>query len=136
MTMGHGTPGIQGALDHGIRPSLSSDVDATIASDLFSIMRTALSFQRLGVQTRERAGEKDTPPLLTSRDVLEFATLEGARAAALDSKTGSLSPGKDADVILLRTDSLDIWPVNNAAGPVVNLTNPGHVDAVFIARRG
>src|SRR5258708_40315734 len=114
MTMGHGTPGIQGALDHGIRPSLSSDVDATIASDLFSIMRTALSFQRLGVQTRERAGEKDTPPLLTSRDVLEFATLDGARAAALDSKTGSPNPGKDAAGILLGTDSLDTWPGHHA----------------------
>ncbi|HEV2574262.1 MAG TPA: amidohydrolase family protein [Beijerinckiaceae bacterium] len=115
MTMGHGMPGIQGALDHGIRPSLSSDVDTTMAQDPFTIMRTTLTLQRALVLQRERQGEKNLPPLLTARDVLEFATIEGARCAHLDHKTGSLTPGKQADLILLRTDSLSAWPINNAA---------------------
>ncbi|MDT2020798.1 amidohydrolase family protein [Methylocella sp. CPCC 101449] len=132
MTMGHGMPGIQGALDHGIRPSLSSDVDATMAQDPFTIMRTTLTLQRALVLQRERQGEKNLPPLLTARDVLEFATIEGARCAHLDHKTGSLTPGKQADLILLRTDSLSAWPINNAVGAVVNVMNPSHVDTVMI----
>jgi 5-methylthioadenosine/S-adenosylhomocysteine deaminase len=104
MTMGHGMPGIQDALDHGIRPSLSSDVDATMAQDPFTLMRTTL----------------------------EFATIEGARCANLESKTGSLTPGKQADVILLRTDTLSTWPINNAPGTVVSVMNPSHVDTVIV----
>jgi cytosine/adenosine deaminase-related metal-dependent hydrolase len=133
MTMGHGMPGIQGALDHGVRPSLSSDVDATMAQDLFTIMRTTMTLQRALVLQRERNGEKNLPPLLKCRDVLEFATIEGARCANLDRRTGSLTPGKDADLIVLRTDMVNIWPINNAPGAVVNVMNPGHVESVFIA---
>jgi 5-methylthioadenosine/S-adenosylhomocysteine deaminase len=132
MTMGHGMPGIQGALDHGLRPSLSSDVDATMAQDPFTIMRSTMTLQRALVLQRERNGEKNLPPLLTCRDVLEFATIEGARCADLDGRTGSLTPGKEADLIALRTDMLNIWPINNAAGAVVNIMNPSHVETVFV----
>lgn len=133
MTMGHGMPGIQGALDHGLRPSLSSDVDATMAQDPFTIMRSTMTLQRALVLQRQRNGEKNLPPLLTTRDVLEFATIEGARCANLDHKTGSLTPGKEADLILLRTDMPKIWPINSAPGAVVSIMNPGHVESVFVA---
>lgn len=133
MTMGHGMPGIQGALDHGVRPSLSSDVDATMAQDPFTIMRSTMTLQRALVLQRERNGEKNLPPLLTCRDALEFATIEGARCANLGNRTGSLTPGKEADLIVLRTDMLNVWPINNAPGAVVNIMNPGHVESVFVA---
>jgi 5-methylthioadenosine/S-adenosylhomocysteine deaminase len=135
MTMGHGMPGIQPALDHGVRPSLSSDVDATMAQDPFTIMRSTMTLQRALVLQRERNGEKNLPPLLTCREVLEFATIEGARCANLDGKTGSLTPGKQADLIMLRTDMLNVWPINNAPGAVVNIMNPSHVESVFVAGR-
>ena len=133
MAMGHGMPGIQGALDHGIRPSLSSDVDATMAQDPFTIMRTTFTLQRLMVLQRASRGEKDLPPLLTCRDVLEFATTEGARCADLDRKVGTLTPGKEADIVLLAADRINVWPLNNAPGAVVNVMNPGNVETVLIA---
>jgi 5-methylthioadenosine/S-adenosylhomocysteine deaminase len=133
MTMGHGTPTIQDALDHGFRPSLSSDHGVTITQDMFSLMRTTFTFQRQQVLQRMRRGEANLPALLTSRDMLEFATIAGARCANLADKVGSLTPGKDADIVMLRADRLDVWPVSNAAGVVVNFMNPGHVEAVFIA---
>jgi cytosine/adenosine deaminase-related metal-dependent hydrolase len=133
MTMGHGTPAIQEALDHGFRPSLSSDHGVTITQDFFTLMRTTSTFQRLQVLQRGRKGEQNLPALLTCRDMLEFATIEGARCANIDSKVGTLAPGKDADIVMLRADRLDVWPLNNAAGAVVNLMNPRHVEAVFIA---
>jgi cytosine/adenosine deaminase-related metal-dependent hydrolase len=133
MSMGHGLPAIQQALDHDMRPSLSSDHGVAVAQDFFSVMRTAFAFQRMGIFARARAGEPNLPALLTCRDMLEFATLEGARCAGLDRRTGTLSPGKEADLVLLRADGFSLWPVNNAAGTVVNLMNPGHVEGVFIA---
>jgi cytosine/adenosine deaminase-related metal-dependent hydrolase len=132
MAMAHGMPAIQDALDHGLRPSLSSDHAATVGQDMFGMMRTAFYVQRLFVLQRRRNGEQNTPPLLTCRDVLEFATLAGARCAALDGKVGSLTPGKQADIALLRADDLNVWPLNNAPSAVVNIMNPGHVDAVFV----
>jgi 5-methylthioadenosine/S-adenosylhomocysteine deaminase len=133
MAMGHGTPTIQDALDHGIRPSLSSDHGVEITQDFFTVMRSTFTFQRNQLFQRARNGEQNLPPLLTCRDLLEFATIEGARCANLDSKVGTLTPGKEADLLLLTTDRLNIWPLNNAAGVVVNQMNPGNVDAVFIA---
>jgi cytosine/adenosine deaminase-related metal-dependent hydrolase len=132
MAMGHGYPAIQDALDHGLKPSLSSDHSATVAQDMFGIMRTAFDLQRLAVLQRAMRKEQNLPPLLKPREVLEFATIEGARCAALDSKVGTLSPGKDADIVVLRADSLDVWPMSNLFGTVANLMNPGHVEAVFI----
>jgi 5-methylthioadenosine/S-adenosylhomocysteine deaminase len=133
MAMAHGFPAIQDALDHGLRPSLSCDHAATVASDMFGMMRIAFDLQRLGILQRVRKGEANLPPLLRPKDVLEFATIEGARTAALDAKVGSLTPGKEADLLILRADRLDVWPHNNAYGTVASLMNPSHVDAVFIA---
>ncbi len=133
MAMAHGMPAIQDALDRGVRPSLSSDHGTTVAQDFFGIMRTTFNLQRLRVLQRARSGEQNLPPLLTCREVLEFATKEGARCANLEGKVGTLTPGKEADIVLLRADRLDIWPLNNAPSVVVNLMNPSHVDTVLIA---
>jgi 5-methylthioadenosine/S-adenosylhomocysteine deaminase len=132
MAMGHGTPTIQEALDHGLRPSLSSDHGVEIAQDFFTVMRSTFTFQRNQLFQRARKGEQNLPPLLSCRDLLEFATIEGARCANIDSKVGTLTPGKEADILLLTADRLNIWPLNNAAGVVVNQMNPGNVDTVFI----
>jgi cytosine/adenosine deaminase-related metal-dependent hydrolase len=133
MAMAHGMPATQDALDRGIRPSLSSDHGTTVAQDMFSVMRSTFNLQRLRILQRKRNDEQNLPPLLTCRDALEFATKEGARAANIDGKVGTLTPGKEADIVMLRADRLDVWPLNNAPGTVVNLMNPSHIDAVFIA---
>jgi 5-methylthioadenosine/S-adenosylhomocysteine deaminase len=132
MAMAHGLPSIQDALDHGLRPSLSCDHASTVGQDMFGMMRTTFALQRLLVLQRRRNGEQNTPPLLTARDVLEFATIEGARCADLDRKVGTLTPGKEADIVLLRADDLNVWPLNNAPSAVANIMNPGHVESVFV----
>jgi len=132
MIMGHGTPPIQKVLDLGLRPSLSIDVETTVPGDLFTQMRTILALQHNDIWMRSLAGEKNLPKLLTARDVIEFATIEGARANALDRKVGTLTPGKEADVILLRTDRFAVTPMNSASGAVVTSMNAGNVDTVLI----
>jgi cytosine/adenosine deaminase-related metal-dependent hydrolase len=94
-----------------------------VGGDMFSTMRTAYAVQR-GLDGR-----------LTSRDLLEFATIDGARACGLAARTGSITPGKDADIILLRGDDLTMFPVNNLAGTIVTAGHPGIVDTVLVAGR-
>jgi len=133
MEMGHGIPPIQQALDHGIRPSLSVDVETEMPGDLFTQMRTAFTLQRMQIMARERADEKNVPKLLTVKEVVEFATIQGAKDNALDARIGTLTPGKDADIILLRHDRINVTPLNKAYGSVVLGMDTSNVDTVFIA---
>jgi cytosine/adenosine deaminase-related metal-dependent hydrolase len=89
--------------------------------------------QRYGVYQRERTDPQHAPKLLTCRELLELGTINGARCANLDGKVGTLTPGKEADLVMLKADSIEVWPLNNAHGAVVNLMGPAHVEAVFIA---
>jgi cytosine/adenosine deaminase-related metal-dependent hydrolase len=131
--MGHGNPPTQKAIDTGIRPSLSVDVETSVPNDFFQQMRTVFSLQKNEVWARRLAGDKNPPKFLTVREVLEFATVEGARANGLERKVGTLTPGKEADIILLRTDRLNVMPMNNAVGAVVTSMGPHNVDTVLIA---
>src|SRR5213083_2081629 len=107
MQMRHGMPPIQLALDRGLRPSLSTDVETNMAADMFTVMRSTFTLQRALLNERALAGQQNLPALLTCRDVLEMATINGARDSHLDQKIGTLTPGKDADIIMLRTDTIN-----------------------------
>jgi cytosine/adenosine deaminase-related metal-dependent hydrolase len=131
--MGHGNPPTQKALDLGIRPSLSVDVETSVPNDFFTQMRTVFSLQKNEVWAKKLAGDKEPPKFVTAREVLEFATVEGARANGLERKCGTLAPGKEADIIMLRTDLLNAMPVNNAVGAVVTSMTAQNVDTVLIA---
>ncbi|MGH2662660.1 MAG: amidohydrolase family protein [Actinomycetota bacterium] len=128
MMMGHGMPPIQEFLDRGLRPSLSVDVETNVPSDMFNQMRSVQALQR----ALATAGGKS--PLQTT-EVLACATIEGARANGLDSKVGTLTPGKQADLIMLRTDRINVTPLNDPATAVVTGMDTGNVDTVFIGGR-
>ena len=69
---------------------------------------------------------------LSCRDVLEFATIEGARACGLDDKIGTLTPGKRADMIVVRADTFGMTPMNNPIGAFVYNAHPGLVDTILV----
>lgn len=133
MMMGHGMPPIQKFLDRGLKPSLSVDVETNVPGDMFTQMRSVMSLQHALSFERELAGDGNAPRRITSRDVLEYATIEGARANGLAHKTGSLTPGKEADIIMLRTDKPNVFPVNDPIGAVVWGMDTSNVDTVFVA---
>jgi 5-methylthioadenosine/S-adenosylhomocysteine deaminase len=133
MAMRHGMPPIQQALDVGIRPSLSSDVETTMAADMFTQMRSVFTLQRALINERSIRGEKELPPLLTAHDVVEFATLQGARVDGMEAKLGTLTPGKEADIVMLRTDVPNTLPFNSAYGAIVTAMDTSNVDTVMIA---
>ena len=128
MMMGHGMPPIQKFLDRGLRPSLSVDVETNVPSDMFNQMRSVVALQRASANL-----EGKSP--LTTAEVLACATIEGAKANGLDSKVGTLTPGKQADLIMLRTDRINVSPLNDAATAVVAGMDTGNVDTVLIAGR-
>lgn len=133
MAMRHGMPPIQKALDLGIQPSLSSDVECTMAADPFTQMRSTFTLQRAFVNERALAGEENLPKLLSSQDVIRFATLEGAKGLKLDHKTGSLTLGKEADIVLLDANAINVTPLNHVPGAVVTLMDRTNVDTVMVA---
>ncbi len=135
MAMRHGMPPIQKALDLGMQPSLSTDVECTMTADPFTQMRSALTLQRAFVNEAALAGKEDLPDLITSRDVIRFATIEGARGLKLDRKVGSLTPGKEADIVLLDATALNVAPLNHVPGAVVTLMERSNVDTVMVAGR-
>lgn len=136
MHMGHGYPATGRLLACGLRPSLSVDVVTGVGGDLFGNMRVCLAAER--ARANEQALDNDTvldelDP--TTADVLEFATIEGARAAGLESRTGSLTPGKDADIVLLRCNRPNLIPLNNPNATTVLAATPANVDTVLVAGR-
>jgi len=133
MTMGYGMPPIQRFLDHGLRPSFSVDTETNMPNDMFTQMHSVNSLQHALIFDRKLAGKRNLPPFMTSRDVIECATVEGARANGLLHKTGTLTPGKEADLILLRTDRPNIMPVNDPISAVVWGMDTSNVDSVFVA---
>lgn len=104
------------ALAAGIRTTLSVDDCLSAGGDLFGALRTALAAERGGV---------------TARALLECATVNGARACGRD--TGSLSPGKAADLVLLDAEDLSVFPVADPVRTIVSAGHPGLVDSVWVA---
>ena len=131
--MRHGMPPILKAMELGIEPSLSSDVECTMTADFFTQMRGMMTLQRMLVNERALAGEKVLPELLTSRDVIGHATVNGAKALGLEGKVGSLTPGKEADIVLLDANAINVAPLNHVPGAVVTLMERSNVDTVIVA---
>jgi cytosine/adenosine deaminase-related metal-dependent hydrolase len=79
------------------------------------------------------AGSTEEPVLLSTRDVLEFATIEGARVCGLEERTGSLTPGKQADVVVVRCDHSNTWPVIDPVSTIVHQADTRNIDSVIVA---
>jgi 5-methylthioadenosine/S-adenosylhomocysteine deaminase len=73
------------------------------------------------------------PAPLTTRDVLRYATINGAKALRLDGKTGTLTPGKEADIIILDAQAINVAPLNQVPGAVVSLMDRTNVETVIVA---
>ena len=135
---GMGNPATARIRDAGARPGLG--VDSVIASSgsMFDEMRAALLYERMRhaqqVYDTEKRDVKSVDELqFTTREALEAATIGSAGAIWLDDKIGSLTPGKQADVILLRATDLNLTPVSDLVGAVVSSAHTGNVDTMLIA---
>ncbi|MGA6159731.1 amidohydrolase family protein [Stenotrophomonas sp. NPDC087984] len=131
---GLGQPATNRLLAAGVRPSLSVDTETIVSGDMFGVMRAALAYQQLIIAGA--AGPMDRAPGLPTfdaADLIAFATIEGARACGIDHRTGSLTPGKEADLIMVRLDHANLLPATDVAASIVAGGHAGNVDLVVVA---
>jgi cytosine/adenosine deaminase-related metal-dependent hydrolase len=133
MTAGIEPLQVQKLVDRGIRPGLGIDTEIRGPGDLFAQMRAVISLQHATLFDLKLAGKAGIPKLLTTREVIRYATVDGARSIGLGDVTGSLTPGKQADLVVLKTDRPNIFPINDPIGAVVWGMDTSNVDWVFVA---
>lgn len=121
--MGHGGPMVDRLREAGVTTGLGVDVVTTVAGDMFSLMRAALL-----------AGDAAGDTQLTAAEALRMATLDGAVALGLADQVGSLRPGKQADIVMLRATDINLVGAgHDPIGAVVTAAHPGNVEAVLVA---
>ena len=131
--MGHGWPPVLKAIEHGLRPSLSIDVVTTVPGDMFTEMRAAFGAERARVhETAYEPNEQVPKDVLTARQLLQMATLDGAYVAGLEDRTGSLTPGKKADVVVIDATALNMAPVIDPVAAVVLSADVSNVATVIV----
>lgn len=127
---------MQSALRHGISPGLSVDNETSYSGDMFMEMRVAFYLQRvMGMHQQRCCGSEHHPVTLPAHSLLKAATADGAACAGLQDKIGSLAPGKQADLILIRAQDINLYPSGNAFGTVVHAAERSNVDLVMIGGR-
>jgi cytosine/adenosine deaminase-related metal-dependent hydrolase len=132
--MGHGWPPVNRARRFGLRPSLSIDVVTTVPGDMFTQMRAAFGAERARVNAV--CWDLDTPipdDMLTAVDMLKMATLDGAHVAGVEDRTGSLTPGKQADVVVLDATAINVAPIHDPVAAVTLSADVSNVEHVLVA---
>jgi len=136
LQMGMGHPVISRALKLGMRPSLSCDVISSNSGDMFSQMRIGLAFERcMHNDSYNLRNQMPDRMELTVRDALAWGTSNGAHAMGLERRTGSLTPGKQADVIVIGGRALNMSPMADPVGCIIAQASPSNVRHVLVAGR-
>jgi 5-methylthioadenosine/S-adenosylhomocysteine deaminase len=113
-------------LEAGVNVSMSIDHTTTYNCDCFACMRMLYSLHQHRLGSRVK---------LTSRRLVELATIDGAHDLGISRTVGSLTPGKRADLILVRTSDINMSPMGDPFEALVGLAQPSNVDTVVIDGR-
>ena len=137
MSQGHGHP-LTGRLRAlGRAPSLGVDLESVMSGDMISQARVALGIQRSLDNVAYRAEHGSIPPTstVTTREALSWITVEGARMLGMQDRIGTLAPGKQADLVVIRADELNMQPVHDPVSSVVFQASLANIDSVMVAGR-
>ena len=132
-------PPVMQTLGRGLVVSLSVDSESTSDGSMFSIMRNALAVGRIQASNppdqRPEPANFSAAQIITTNMVLEMATTGGAKTLGHEKVTGSITVGKDADMLLLRADDLSYFPLIEPVSAIVCAADKASIDAVFVAGR-
>jgi cytosine/adenosine deaminase-related metal-dependent hydrolase len=133
--VGPATPPVAEALAHRVPTGISMDTEVGYGIDAFAEMSTILYLARGRASRAAFDGVDDPPPAIGARDLVEMATRGGAANAGLGDRIGSLTPGKQADVVVIKPPRLGLGPAGDAAAEIVSFARSADVDAVIVAGR-
>lgn len=133
MQMGHGLPITGRVRAAGGNIVLGTDVVSSVSADMFSQMRFAVQLERALANSRlHEEGMMPERFTMNARDVLRSATIHGARALGLAARTGSITPGKEADLTLLGWDHAHFKPRLDPVQAVVFHGSVANVHTVMV----
>ncbi len=136
LQMGHGWAPAQTAERLGIPVGLSSDVATTASSDQFTQMHAIFASERgrrhSASWDEDLDGNVATPDLITARQVLRWATLDGAKVAGIADRAGSITPGKKADLVIIDGHAVNVAPIIDPVAAVVCAADVSNVDTVMV----
>ncbi|MBK7060070.1 MAG: amidohydrolase family protein [Rubrivivax sp.] len=137
MSQGHGHPLTGRLRTFGRAPSLGVDLESVLSGDMLTQARIALGIQRSldNVAQRETTGAIPPTTTIPVIEALRWVTLEGARMLRQSHRIGSLAPGKQADLVLIRADTLNMQPVHDPVASVVFQASLANIDSVMVAGR-
>jgi cytosine/adenosine deaminase-related metal-dependent hydrolase len=133
LQMGMGFPVFPRIISAGGKAALGIDIISNNSADMFTQMRLALAAHR--AMANEILAKKGLMPNrvgLSVEKILKTATIGGAATIGLGDRIGSLEAGKQADIILIRKDSINMFPLNDPLSSVVMSANVGDVDTVMV----
>lgn len=135
LQMGHGWAPAMKATKLGIPVGLSIDVVTSVPGDMFTQMHAIHSSERGRRHEIAWNDKVDVTDLLTTRQVLEFATIQGAQVAGIADRTGSLTPGKKADIVVIDGSAINMAPIIDPVAAVVTAAGVQNVETVIIDGR-
>jgi len=136
LQMGMGAPVTVAAREYGITPTFGADIVSNNSGEMFTALRLGLQVAREEIN-RVHDGEFYDGVPIRCEEALAWGTIGGAAALGLDREVGSLSPGKQADLVLLNTDCISLagWDRANPAATIIQQASIGNVDTVLISGR-
>lgn len=137
MRMGHGQPALFKAAAAGMRVSVGTDIPSMVGGGVLPQLRVAQAAElnRINLAAVAAGRGVPTPPAITAKRMLELGTIEGARGLGLDRSIGSLTPGKRADLILVRADAPLTAPLSDPYGAVLLQAGAGEIETVMVDGR-
>ncbi len=134
LQMGLGWPGTGAARAAGVNVGLGVDITANNSASMFCQCRLALQVERAQTMSHPGRGFQTRTPM-DCRDALYLGTMGSAKAVGLGDHVGSLTPGKQADIVILRADDITLtgWDRRNAAATIIQQAGVNNVETVLVA---
>jgi len=135
MAQGHGFAITGRLIKQGGKPSLGVDLESGISGDMFTVARMAMGAQRAmdNAQSRQTTGKLPATSTITCRQALAWITIEGARMLKMEDRIGTITPGKQADLVVIDATQLNMQPINDPVAAVVTQTSLANIEHVLIA---
>jgi cytosine/adenosine deaminase-related metal-dependent hydrolase len=134
MTQGHGFPITGRLIKAGGIPSLGVDLESIFSGEMYSVARAALGLQRAldNHESMLRTQALPSTSTISCAEALRWITIGGAKMVNMEHRIGSITPGKEADIVLIDANAINMRPLHDLATAVVMQTTLSNIESVMI----